>query len=184
MVPSSATFRVVALVDIVAGCNGRSSAVPTTVRGSTLTRTALTGAVAVAMQRMTAHGQSGLSVEDVKRTREWFTPELYALLVRDMSDPGGIGYLNWDPFTAEQDDIGPFRRDTVSQAGDTVMVSFSRDGNVRVRLGMRYENGAWCIANFFYPDNSPCHRDLARGLARYAGTIAAKLPLDSGGCSN
>ncbi len=142
----------------------------------------------MATQRMTAHGQSGLSVGDVKKTREWFTPALYALLVRDMSDPDGIGYLNWDPFTAAQDDVGPFRRDSVSQAGDTVMVNFSREGydhkRLNVRLGMRYENGAWRIATFIYPDNPPCHADLARALARYAGKMADKLPLDSGGCSN
>src|SRR5829696_4802289 len=70
--------------------------------------TATAAAVVLATQRMRQHGQTGLSVDDVKRTREWFTPELYALLVRDMSDPGGVGYLNWDPFTDAQDDVGPF----------------------------------------------------------------------------
>src|SRR5205823_1810920 len=137
------------------------------------------GAIHVATQRMTIHGQSGLSVDDVKRTRDWFTPELYTLLMHDMSYPGDIGYLNWDPFTAAQDETGPFRYDSFFRAGDTVMVSFSRDDSdhkryIFVRLAMRYVNGAWRIGNFIYPGNPACHTDLARGLARYAEEIATK----------
>jgi hypothetical protein len=189
MVPYSVRFRFLLLAALMAGCKGRHTTGQTAAPGHALTdSTAISGAIDVATQRMTMHGDSGLSVDDVKRTREWFTPELYTLLMRDMSHSGEIGYLNWDPFTAAQDDVGPFRYDGVSQAGDTVMVSFSREAPdhkryVFVRLAMRYVNGAWRIGNFIYPGNSVCHADLARGLARYAGEIATKS-FNAGGCSD
>lgn len=135
-------------------------------------------AIAVATQRLAEHGQEGFSLEDAKRTREWFTPELAALLVRDMSDPDGVGYLNWDPFTGAQDDVGPFRFEEVTRGGDTARVRFSREGAAQQReivtLAMRYVEGRWRIANFLYPDNARCHRDLAVGLVRYARSSAAE----------
>jgi hypothetical protein len=144
---------------------------------------ATAAAVAVATQRLHEHGQAGLSVDDVKRTRDWFTPQLYALLIQDMSDTAGIGYLDWDPFTDAQDDVGPFRFEDVRQAGDTVMVRFSREGYERKRdsvtLAMRRVDSTWRIANFIYSGHALCHRDLAVGLARYAKEVAEKrLPGD------
>jgi hypothetical protein len=143
-------------------------------------------AVAVATQRMREHGQAGLSVNDVKRTRDWFTPELYALLIQDMSHPGDIGYLNWDPFTDAQDDVGPSRFEDVRRAGDTIMVRFSREGYQHKRdsvtLAMRRVDGTWRIANFVYSAHTVCDRDLAVGLAREARAIAEKRPPDDAPC--
>jgi hypothetical protein len=145
-------------------------------------------AVAVASQRVSEHGQDGLSLRDIHRTREWFSNELYALLVRDKSDSGGIGYANFDPFTDAQDDVGPFRYDAVTIAVDTFKVSFSMEhyGHERktVQLAMRYVNGAWRIANFLYPGHPACHTDLARALTQYAARAAARQNPDSGGCGS
>lgn len=129
-------------------------------------------AVRVATQRLAEHGQNGFSIEDAKRTRDWFTPELFDLLVRDMSDTNGVGYLCWDPFTGAQDDVGPFRFEEATRVGDTIRVRFSREGfeqkRESVTLAMRLLNGQWRIANFVYPDYQACHRDLAAGLTRHA----------------
>ena len=97
-----------------------------------------------------------------------------------MSYPDGPGYVNFNPYTGAQDDVGPSRYDSASQTGDTVMVSFSHgDDRSRrtIRLAMRFVQGSWRIGNFIYPGNPPCHIDLARALARFA----ANLP-DSGNC--
>lgn len=129
-------------------------------------------AIVVATQRLVEHGQAGFSIGDATRTRDWFTPELFALFVRDMSDTNGVGYLNWDPFTGAQDDVGPFRFEEITRIGDTVRVRYSREGfdheRTSVTLAMRYLDGRWRIANFLYPDNTFCHRDLAVGLTRQA----------------
>lgn len=149
---------------------------------------ATAAAVAVATQRMREHGQAGLSVGDVERTRDWFTPQLYTLLIQDMNDPVDIGYLNSDPFTDAQDDVGPFRFEDVRHAGDTVMVRFSREGYQQKRdsvtLAMRRVDSTWRIANFIYSGHSLCHRDLAVGLARYAKAIAEKRSPHDGPCRN
>lgn len=141
-------------------------------------------AVAVASQRLQEHGDAGLSLVDVTRTRSWFTPELYALLVKDMSsDPGGVGYLNWDPFTGAQDDAGPWNFENVRNAGDTIMVRFAYQQNRKiVILAMRRFGGSWRIANFIYPDAAPCHQDLAVGLARYANDISGQRSTTDRAC--
>jgi hypothetical protein len=135
-------------------------------------------AIGIATQRLAAHGQDGFSVDNAKRTRDWFTPELFALLMRDMSDSNGVGYLDWDPFTGAQDDVGPLRFEEMTRVGDTVRVRFSREGFAQKResvtLAMRYLDGRWLIANFLYPDHTACHQDLAVGLLRYAQSSAAK----------
>lgn len=135
-------------------------------------------AIRVATQRLTEHGQNGFSIDDAKRTHDWFTPELFALLVRDMSDTNRVGYLNWDPFTAAQDAVGHFRFDEAMRVGDTTRVRFSREGfeqkRESVTLAMRLIDGRWRIANFLYPDKVACHRDLAVGLIRYAQPPGAK----------
>jgi len=129
-------------------------------------------AIRVATKRLAEHGHEGFSLEVARRTRDWFTPELFALLVRDMSDTNGIGYLNWDPFTGAQDEVGPFRFESITRVGDTIRVRFSRERldhrRGSVTLAMRLLDGQWRIANFLYPDNEACNRDLAAGLARYA----------------
>ncbi|MCR4331408.1 MAG: DUF3828 domain-containing protein [Sulfuricaulis sp.] len=141
-------------------------------------------AIAQATARLKEHGQAGLSIADVQRTRDWFTPELYEILVRDMSDPAGPGYLNADPFTDAQDDVGPFRFEDVRRAGDTVLVRFSRDGYQQKRdsvtLAMRRVGESWRIANFIYSAHAPCHRDLAAALTRYAQNLAAGRSPDDG----
>lgn len=141
-------------------------------------------AVAVATQRLAEHGQAGFSVDDAKRTQEWFTPELFALLVRDMSDTNGVGYLDWDPFTSAQDIVGPMRFEESTRGGYTVRVRFSREGyehkRESVTLAMRLVDGQWRIANFLYPDNSRCHQDLAVGLERYARASDKRTADDCG----
>ena len=136
-------------------------------------------AITIATLRLREHGQRGFSRNDLARTRDWFTADLYALLERDMSGPGEVGYLNWDPFTGAQDDVGPFRLEDATRAGDTVNVRFSREGFERKRedvtIAMLRVDGVWRIANFIYPGRGPCYRDLASGLARHAG-ISGKAP--------
>lgn len=135
-------------------------------------------AIDIAKQRLAEHGHDGFSVDDARRARDWFTPELATLLVRDMSDPNGVGYLNWDPFTGAQDEVGPFRFEDMTRVGDTVRVRFSREGldskREHVILAMRHLDGRWRIANFLYPENGVCHQDLAVGLMRYARSSEAK----------
>jgi hypothetical protein len=112
---------------------------------------------------------------------------LYALLIDDMKDPSDIGYLDWDPFTDAQDDVGPLRFEDVRRAGDTVMVRFSREGYEHKRdsvtLAMRRVDSTWRIADFLYSGHTVCHRDLAVGLARYAKAIAEKRSPDDA-CRN
>jgi photosystem II stability/assembly factor-like uncharacterized protein len=165
--------------------DGRIRVLPDPTTGSTMSADSLTtaSAVAVATQRMREHGQDGFSVTDLRRTRDWFTPQLYALLLRDMRDSVEIGYLDWDPFTGAQDEVGAFRLEGARQAGDTILVSFSylqrRD---TVTLAMRRVDSTWRIANFMYPGNPVCHRDLAIGLARYAREITRKQSPGSDPC--
>jgi hypothetical protein len=147
---------------------------------------ATAAAVTAATQRMQEHGQSGLSVSDLKRTRDWFTPHLYALMIQDMRHPGDLGYLDSDPFTDAQDDVGPLRFEDVRHAGDTVMVRFSREGYEHKRdsvtLAMLRVESTWRIGNFIYSRHSLCHRDLAAGLARYEKAIAEKRSPDDSPC--
>lgn len=162
--------------------NGASSEAVPTVYDSVSTA----DAVAVATQRLREHGQTGLTLVDVRRTQHWFTLRLYDLIVKDnSSDPDGAGYLNWDPFTGAQDDVGPVTFEDAQHAGDTVMVRFSylqrRD---TVILAMTRVDGSWRIANFIYPFNSPCHRDLALGLARFAKEIAAERSTNDAACND
>jgi hypothetical protein len=132
----------------------------------------IAAAVDAATQRMREHQPTGFSIGDVKRTQDWFTSELYSLLVADMSDPGGIGYLNADPFTDAQDDVGPSRLEDAWIAGDTVMVRFSREDYQRKRdsitLAMRRIGASWRIADFVYSRRSSCPRALSVGLTLYA----------------
>ena len=130
------------------------------------------GAITTAEHRLHEHGSGGLSIEEIKKNRAWFTSELYHLLVHDKSGPDGIGYLNWDPFTGAQDDVGPFSFESTRAAGDTVNVLFTylqkRDSVV---VSMKKVSGSWRIANFLYPGNNPCHRNLVLGLVRWAKDI-------------
>jgi hypothetical protein len=171
-------FLAAALLLAGMGACGSRSEVARTAEGTETSRLD-SAAIGIASQRLAEHGQDGFSVDDAKRAREWFTPELATLLVRDMSDPNGVGYLNWDPFTGAQDDVGPFRFEEMTRIGDTVRVRFSREGfeakRESVTLAMRHLDGRWRIANFLYPDNAVCHRDLAVGLMRYARFAEAKL---------
>ena len=160
------------------GACGSRSEVARTAEGVTTSRLD-SAAIGIATQRLAEHGQDGFSVDDARRTRDWFTPELATLLIRDMSDPNGVGYLNWDPFAGAQDEVGPFRFEEMTRVGDTVRVRFSREGfgpkRERVTVAMRHLDGRWRIANFLYPDNAVCHRDLAVGLMRYARFSEARL---------
>jgi hypothetical protein len=159
----------------IGACGSRSD-VASTAEGRAASRLD-SAAIGIATQRLAEHGQDGFSVDDAKRARDWFTPELATLLVRDMSNPNGVGYLNWDPFTGAQDEVGPFRFEEITRVGDTVRVRFSREGFEQKRrsvtLAMLHLDGLWRIANFLYPDNPVCHRDLAVGLLRYAAQSSA-----------
>jgi hypothetical protein len=171
-------FLMSSLLLVGIGACGSRSEVARTAEGIATARLD-SAAIHVATQRLAEHGRDGFSVDDARRTRDWFTPELLALLVRDMSDTNGVGYLNWDPFTGAQDDVGPFRFEEMTRVGDTVRVRFSREGfeqkRASVTLAMRQLDGRWRIANFLYPDNAVCHRDLAAGLMRYARSPDAKI---------
>ena len=145
-------------------------------------------AIGVATDRMHEHWNRGFSLADVKSAQAAFTPQLYDMLVHDMSDPGGIGYLDSNPFTDAQDDVGPARFEDVRQAGDTLMVRFSREGfqskRDSITLAMRMIEGTWRIANFIYSAHGECHNDFAVALARYTRKVAQKLPLNEGTCSD
>lgn len=167
---------------VVGGCssNPASSSYNS---GGGIDSSAVAAAVTAATRRLTEHGSNGLSVNDVKRTRDWFTPQLYDLLVKDMTGPDEIGYLDWDPFTGAQDDVGAFSFAGARNSGDTVKVRFTylqrRD---TVIIAMQRMSGSWRIANFFYPNWESCHRDLAAGLARWAKYVAKKRRVSDDRC--
>ena len=177
--PGANALRLLAVSLLLGGiwACGSSSEVARTAEDMTTSRLD-SAAIGIATQRLAEHGHDGFSVDDARRARDWFTPELATLLVRDMSDPNGVGYLNWDPFTGAQDEVGPFRFEDMTRVGDTVRVRFSREGfepkRESVTLAMRHLDGRWRIANFLYPDNAGCHQDLAVGLMRYARSSEAK----------
>jgi hypothetical protein len=125
--PRSDGIAAILLVSILAGCTTPQQSIKLTESTATaFDSAAFADAIGVATQRMHDHWQSGFSVGQVRGNREAYTPQLYEMLVRDMSDPGGVGYLNANPFTDAQDDVGPFRFEDVRQSGDTMMVRFSR----------------------------------------------------------
>ena len=145
-----------------------------------------TSAIATATRRVREHGNAGLSIDDVKRTRDWFTPELYTLLIAGMSHPTDLGYLDFDPFTDAQDDVGPLRFEDARQSGDTTLVRFSRENYEKTRdsitLAMRRVDSTWRIANFLYSKHMACHRDLAVAIAGYEKAIAEHRLVDDSTC--
>jgi hypothetical protein len=131
-------------------------------------------AIAAVGQRYQAHFASGqgFSVDTLRARQAWFTPQLYQLMLADMSSTGEIGYIDFDPFTDGQDDAASYTVGTARRAHDTVFVevAIAFPGAVgngheqhRVTLAMLRARAGWQIANFVYPD-----RDLARDLARSA----------------
>jgi hypothetical protein len=129
-------------------------------------------AIAAVEQRYHAHFASGqgFSVDTLRARQAWFTPQLYQLMLADMSSTGEIGYIDFDPFTDAQDDAATYTVGTARSAHDTVFVqvavAFPRAvGNGheqrRITLPMLRADAGWQIANFVYPE-----RDLAHDLKR------------------
>ena len=128
-----------------------------------------TAAVAYVRQRFAAHfrGSQGFGIDTLRARRAWFTPCLYSLLLADMtgdSARGGIGYLDWDPFTAAQDDATGFHIEGSERRRDTVLVHLriSYPGTERAKamtVAATPVKGEWRIANIITPD-----ANLATGL--------------------
>jgi hypothetical protein len=122
-----------------------------------------------------ASGQ-GFSVDTLRARKAWFTPQLYQLMLADMSSTGEVGYIDFDPFTEAQDDAAAYAIGSARTAHDTVLVEVAVTfppavGNgheqQHLTLAMLPTPGGWKIANFLSPV-----RDLAADLAR--------LSLDAG----
>jgi len=146
----------------------------------------MSDAIAAEGQRYQAHFASGqgFSVETLRARQAWFTPQLYQLMLADMSSTGEIGYIDFDPFTDAQDDAASYAVGTARPAHDTVLVEVAvafppAVGNGReqrrITLPMLRARAGWQIANFVYPDG-----DLAHDLKREATPGHAVTAKDSG----
>lgn len=116
-----------------------------------------------------ASGQ-GFSIDTLRARKAWFTPQLYQLMVADMSSTGEVGYIDFDPFTDAQDDAASYAVGTARLTHDTVLVEVAvtfppavGNGHEQrhITLAMLPALGGWKIANFMSPD-----RDLAADLTR------------------
>jgi hypothetical protein len=77
---------------------------------------------------------------------------------------GGVGYLDWDPFTAAQDDAAGFRIERTESSHDTVFVhlQISYPGTEPPKpmtVATTQLGGEWRLANIITPE-----ANLARGL--------------------
>lgn len=128
-----------------------------------------------------AEQRKGFSVGTLRARRSWFTPRLYEAMLADMSHEGEIGYIDFDPFTAAQDDASSFAVASGRSAHDTVLVDVtityppgSSDRSARVTLAMVPSPVGWQIGNFIYADH-----DLAGGLLRAAQGDSSHVSPDS-----
>jgi hypothetical protein len=132
-------------------------------------------ATAVARERMAAHlkGPGGFGRAELRANMDWYSPRLFTLMLLDMSDPNGVGYLNSDPFTQSQDTPGDVQLDKATLAGDTVRVRFSfhRSGwpPSFVVLAMAESRIRWRIADFLMPAADRGVSSVAKGLAAEKG---------------
>jgi Protein of unknown function (DUF3828) len=133
---------------------------------------AVDNARAAVDQRYHQHfaSRQGFSVDTLRARKAWFTPQLYQLMLADMSSTGEIGYIDFDPFTDAQDDAATYTVGAAHPAHDTVLVEVAVTfppavGNgheqQHITLAMLPTLGGWKIANFMSSD-----RDLAADLAR------------------
>jgi hypothetical protein len=146
----------------------------------------MSDAIAAVGKRYQAHfaaGQ-GFSVDTLRARQGWFTPQLYQLMLADMSSTGEIGYIDFDPFTDAQDDAASYTVGRARAAHDTVLVEVAvafppAVGNGheqrRITLPMLRARAGWQIANFVYPD-----RDLAHDLKSEATPAHAATAKESG----
>jgi hypothetical protein len=138
--------------------------------------------------RFTAHytGAQGFGVDTLRARQSWFTPCLYSLLLADMegdSARGGIGYLNWDPFTAAQDDATGFQVERATTARDTVLVQLSinypgSNPSTAMTVATTQVDGQWRIANMV-----TAQANLARGLDSSLRAEAAAAHHPFAGCA-
>ena len=122
------------------------------------TTPAPTDAIEFVKSRYAEHYKKGqgFSEDDLKARRDWFTPQLYRLLFKDMHEAavrGDVGNLEADPFTNAQDDSDGFSigktRMTAGKAIVNVDVQF---GQVKrpVTLVLMKAGGKWQIDNIVY----------------------------------
>ena len=126
-------------------------------------------AVARIRARFSAHfaGAQGFGIDTLRARKAWFTPCLYSLLLADMqgdSARGGVGYLNWDPFTAAQDNATSFDVERAVFTGDTVVVHLrilypADNPPTAMAVAATQVGRTWRIANIITPS-----ANLARGL--------------------
>jgi hypothetical protein len=142
-------------------------------------------AIAAVGRRYQAHFASGqgFSVDTLRARQAWFTPQLYQLMLADMSPTGELGYIDFDPFTDAQDEAASYTVGKARPAQDTVLVEVAvafpeAVGNGheqhRITLAMLRARAGWQIANFVYAEG-----DLAHDLKREATPGHAVTAKDS-----
>jgi len=95
----------------------------------------------------------------------FFSPELIGALRADQEasarSPDEVVGLDWDPFTASQDQCDPYKIGQTTRRGDTVLVAVKGmcadaapgpDADVVAEL--RRSGASWVFVNFRYPDRS------------------------------
>ena len=190
------TCRLLLLALGVAGCrHGDASPQrpPTTAVASAKPSATKSPAESVAVARVRARfaahfaGGQGFGIDTLRARQTWFTPCLYSLMLADMagdSARGGVGYLNWDPFTASQDDASAFHVDDAERAHDSVLVLVrveypgAANRPTSMVVATTQVGGEWRIANIVTPAVN-----LAAGLdsSLRADSAAANRPY--AGCS-
>ncbi len=136
----------------------------------------------VVERRYAEHFKSGqgFSAATLQARQAWFAPQLYALMLADMTPTGEIGYIDADPFTDAQDTAANFGVGVARQAHDTVFVAVevtfgptTGSGQERhhVTLAMLPAPNGWQIANFIYAD-----RDMITALRGEASSAGASRP--------
>ncbi len=144
---------------------------------------ALSEAGVIASQRLAQHfadGQ-GFSSVTLEARADWFTDSLVALLRADMNDArGDLGYINFDPFTAAQDDAASFRLLRTRASGDTAYAEFailfggaagSGDNPHHITLAMVRGRQRWQIADLISDAGS-----ISAGIRAFRLSVAPAGP--------
>ena len=144
---------------------------------------ALSEAGVTASQRLAQHfadGQ-GFSRFALEGRADWFTDSLVALLQADMNDPrGDLGYINFDPFTAAQDDAASFALLRTRASGDTAYAEFAilfggaagaGDNPNHITLAMVRSRQRWQIADILSFAGS-----LSAGIRAFRLSVAPADP--------
>jgi hypothetical protein len=147
----------------------RRTPAPSVTTATVSSPAAESAAVEQVRRRFSAHfaGQQGFGVDTLRARRTWFTPCLYSMLLADMdanSTRGDVGYLNWDPFAAAQDDAAGFHIERAESGHDSVLVHLRIDypgsvASTAMTVAVTDVDGQWRIANIVTQQ-----ANLARGL--------------------